>query len=1492
MPWLEPDQNEVILTAPMGVDLATPKSPSLGEVVTSAFSRENVVVNLARKLNEEQYPIDPSYSPYQDERVAGTKYGTEYADKFSYSYSRQDTDRIIADIEREERDNQVLNAGGFAGFAASVVAGTLDPTILMPGGAIYKSAKGGYSAIRSSASIAAAAAGQIGAQEAALQGAQELRTGEESMFNIATGTLLSAFLGAGAAKILGRGERKVLERALEGERKRVGGDIPPPAGAATTDLRTGELKSFVPSVVSNAYQKGLQAIEKVPYVGGAVKAVAQLPEQLALKSNPMLRMLTSESLAARRGVADLVSVPLETLDNAKGIPTSKFGVPLETDVKLTLHEAQVELYDAANKAFTEFRFGDSTKFAAARSYLERKFGKSEGLTYDEFLAEVDTALRNGDVHPIPQVQALAAKFRKWFDTIKDTAKALGIEIGDDVLGAKTFAPRVYDKQALTTKRPEFIQKYVEWRTGDQAKKNALRDDLVREWDILMRSRQKGRKLEGRSETADRKVSALENRLSERGMEAQTTLDRNMKIADRGREARAAVDDLKQFIADLKEVGDTAEIRDQIKELEQGVKELEANSNPITLEDLDAVDKAERDGILVGPMRRVARILTGKTKSVPKPPQFWKWIAKQGGVKDDGGDLFSLVGENKPGLFKKDGLQWDDLQTVLMENFPELRAKWEREGLAEDFADEIHQFITDSAAGNEPEWFLASQWKEDDRFVYEWTSLLDNAAGQAGVEFKSMNDVADFMRGGDVAGVTLDDLDRISADLEAGNAGLDAFVETDGMQQRIAIRQQTIELFKDTVAKARKNLEQAKVKGRINNAVLKESGNAVKRNLGRLGILNERAAKAQNVKDLLAQAQEVEKAVQQRQLEKIEDILNRWEGKSAADAKSAMKRRGETDANRTAEQKGKQPRLGSADKAIARAVKRIIKNSDLKSPQELAAEAEQTVNQILSTPDGRLPKDEPGTVNQVFGGEDMGDLRGSLNARKLPMPDNDLAPFLVRNPVDYTMRYLKQSLSDLGMVARFGDTEGTTVLKEIADDYDKMIREATTEKRRVELQKEKDKNIRDFAAMRDRIKGTYGFATDAFLESAGRVAESLKDFNVATLGGGFGLAQIADFAGVVYRYGLTSAFNDAWVPFFRRLGKLKDGGLRGMAGEWQAVGVGAESMLQTRMMDAMDMGDIYQHKTPFQRTLRMAGSGTAVLSGITLMTDIQKVAMASAASNNILRWTKAVANGKASDDMITKLAAGGIDPETASRIWQNFEANGGNVVDGAMMPNLADWSDKTAARRFQAAVLRDVEIGVMTPGQEKPLFLSSPLISLFGQFKTFIAAANTRILLANLQRRDANALSGLVAHVTFGMMTYAAYTLARGGEFHERPQDWIKEGFDRSGALGWFGELNNIAAKATGGQSDIYRLIGADKPLSRYMSRGLVGNLLGPTYGLATDASQLTYATATGEWTESDTDKLRRLIPFQNLFYLRQLFDEVERNGNATFGIEPRAGNER
>ena len=273
---------------------------------------------------------------------------------------------------------------------------------------------------------------------------------------------------------------------------------------------------------------------------------------------------------------------------------------------------------------------------------------------------------------------------------------------------------------------------------------------------------------------------------------------------------------------------------------------------------------------------------------------------------------------------------------------------------------------------------------------------------------------------------------------------------------------------------------------------------------------------------------------------------------------------------------------------------------------------------------------------------------------------------------------------------------------------------------------------------------------------------------------------------------------------------------------------------------------------------------------------------------MLRAVERVAIGKATTKDITNLAEGSIDDAMARRIHAAWADGGGAKIDGARLPNTDAWKDRGAAKAFEAALQREVDSTVITPGLEKPLWMSKPVASLLGQFKAFIAASNERMLIANLQRSDWNTLQGLFAAVTLGMLSYRLYTLVSGQKASERPQDWVKEGISRSGIMGWFDELNSMGAKFTRGNADIYRVIGADKPLSRMQSRGILGTFAGPTANKIERLAQIGGSAAEGEWTASDTTAVRRLMPFQNLFMIRRLLDEVEKGVNSTLGVPERA----
>jgi hypothetical protein len=618
--------------------------------------------------------------------------------------------------------------------------------------------------------------------------------------------------------------------------------------------------------------------------------------------------------------------------------------------------------------------------------------------------------------------------------------------------------------------------------------------------------------------------------------------------------------------------------------------------------------------------------------------------------------------------------------------------------------------------------------------------------------------------------------------------------------------------------------------------------------------------------------------------KIEAEMGRWDGKSAAEAKAALKAREAADAARTPEQKAKKPRLESADPAIDRAVKKVLESDRVLSIQELRDQAAQTVDRILGSPDGRLPYDL-GSGGPRIGHQREPMPRGALAGRSLNV-SNAWARDWIENDVEHVVAtHLRTVVPDVLLSERFGDVEMTQSFRKIEDAYSKLIDTTKGEKERVRLGKERDAVIRDVAAVRDRVRGVYGWSPE--LANMARIANAAKAVNNLTSMGSSALSSLPDMAGVVFRYGITTAIRDGWAPFFKGLtsgteewGKFKS--------QMRAIGIGVETAINARQHSLDDVVDVYRPQSRVERVLQGASDKFFIANLLAPLTDAQKLIASHAAVSEIIRAARAVVEGKATKRQIGNLAESGIDAQMAGRIWREFgELKRGEITDGVHLPNTADWKDRAAADALNGAVAREVDIAVVTPGQEKPLWMSKPVISILGQFKAFSAAATERILVANLQRRDAAALSGLVFSVGLGMLTYKINSFFGGQKTSDRPQDWFKEGISRSGLLGWFEEGNALASKATRGSADIYRTIGADKPLSRFASRSAADMLLGPTWGKIESLPKITGALSSGEWSASDTSAVRRLLPAQNLFWLRGLLNKVEESANAAAGVPPR-----
>lgn len=491
-------------------------------------------------------------------------------------------------------------------------------------------------------------------------------------------------------------------------------------------------------------------------------------------------------------------------------------------------------------------------------------------------------------------------------------------------------------------------------------------------------------------------------------------------------------------------------------------------------------------------------------------------------------------------------------------------------------------------------------------------------------------------------------------------------------------------------------------------------------------------------------------------------------------------------------------------------------------------------------------------------------RGPLRAKTLDIKDIEVERFL-NNDIDMIMRkHVRTIAAEVELKRKFGDPTMKDQIEMIKDDYDVLRQQNPNAAKELAAREKSD--IEDLEMIRDVIRGTYDDGTSEGWKRLGRMARA---WNYVTKMGSVAVSSFPDVAGTVMKHGLSRTFGDLIVP------AMKGGkGLKMQAEEARLAGHVTENVLASRMMELSDLRDPFAQGTAFERFIH--NSLAPAFSKLTLMNrwnDLMKTIASAGTQSRILHAAQAAANGKISAKEREYLAFLGIDRDMAGHIARQFKAFG-ETVDGVPVANTARWDNREAQRFFRAALNKEVDSIIVSPGiSDKPLVMQTELGKVIFQFRSFFFAANQRVLMRGLQQRDAAFLHGTLLAVTAGMMVAWFKAKSRGEDTDTwSPQKWIAEGVDQSGITSVMLELNNTWEKS--GLPGLYTALG-EAPASRYVNRNQTGALLGPTFGLGQDIFRGAYLAGNpSEIKESDLRAIRRLVPYQNLFYVRPVFDKV------------------
>jgi hypothetical protein len=501
----------------------------------------------------------------------------------------------------------------------------------------------------------------------------------------------------------------------------------------------------------------------------------------------------------------------------------------------------------------------------------------------------------------------------------------------------------------------------------------------------------------------------------------------------------------------------------------------------------------------------------------------------------------------------------------------------------------------------------------------------------------------------------------------------------------------------------------------------------------------------------------------------------------------------------------------------------------------------------------------------------------LRPRALTWDDEFVLDFLDNDLHARTEQYIRSMVPRIELQRRFGDTKMTDTFQEIRKDYKELFAKTTSAKQRAKLIERQKRDEQIIKALRDRLLGTYAVNNKyQGLKSIARIARSM---NLLAQGGQFMISSIPDVGMSVIRNGLI-----------RTVGSLASAAFdpkafRMAARELKMSGAASEMALNTRMLEVMDLGSdasvVAAGRTETFVKGVAGGFGKVSMltpwnhwwkqfAGVTFQTRlisvIDDIAMGRRVSKRDLRDLSQV---RISEGMARRMARQLQDP------------NGSKSQGGISWAETRNWTDDEARRTFRSALGQMIDNTILTPGiGDRPLFMSEEWGKTMFQYKTFALSATSRLMATaaqQLRAGDMAAVNGLLIMISAGALVEQIKRAIAGREQETDPVKMFLAGLDRSGSIGIMGEPFNIASKLGFGIVD-------GGPLSsRYAARNVLSSMLGPTAGLVESGLRLTSATREG-FSEGDVHAARKLIPYQNIFYWRFLFDKMEEAFNDAAGI--------
>lgn len=504
--------------------------------------------------------------------------------------------------------------------------------------------------------------------------------------------------------------------------------------------------------------------------------------------------------------------------------------------------------------------------------------------------------------------------------------------------------------------------------------------------------------------------------------------------------------------------------------------------------------------------------------------------------------------------------------------------------------------------------------------------------------------------------------------------------------------------------------------------------------------------------------------------------------------------------------------------------------------------------------------------------------GPLKERTLDVPDALIEKFLINDPTRVARAYVRELAPQVEMAKRFGDVDMKQQLQSVTDEYN-IKREAirkqedlTTAAQSKELKRLTDQEKETLEAIvriRDRVLGRAGRLSTTAGEGERRAvmaSRGWRNFVASSKLGGTALTGgLMDVAKITAQYG--------FMPTMKKLTQLATSKeFRALStAQARRVGSAVEVALSRRVQVAYD-GALTEGWTQ-----KMA-DGVYKYTGLSHMTDFTRTLSATLMENSVLKAAGKVGEGKALGAFErSRLASLGLGDDELAGIAKQIEQHGGEV-SGIRVSGSADWTDKRLADIYDAAILKESKISVQQPGAaDRVWWMDKEIGKFLGQLKTFSLSSPTRLLAGGLQMAGHGEYARAARFFGFmmigGYLTHSLRQLVAGKLPTSDPATASAEAIAESGLLGVLPDIT----------SPLTRRLGVFGESVRYADRSPFAAYGGPSVGALGDTWDVLYNRTAGGISASDLHALRRILPYQNVWWLRREINALE--GELAEGLE-------